>query len=247
MMSGAKRSSHPPKRGGFCPSCGSETASGDRYCRACGQALQGEGKGGSPAGLTLLRNAGVAVIVAAVLFAIFYYGRRDAQQETPAERIPIGQVGSGAAPDQPMTPREAADEIFNQAMTAYETGDSAAAARFIPMALTAYRGLASLDLDARYHMALLSLAADLPDEAIAQADTMLAEVPEHLLTRSAAARAYERLGDTTRTAELYRRYLDAYTPEAAASRPEYMDHRSLLPALQERAQQYLQNQGGGSQ
>jgi tetratricopeptide (TPR) repeat protein len=145
-----------------------------------------------------------------------------------------------------MTPREAADAIFNQAMTAYESGDSATAVRFIPMALTAYRGLSDLDLDARYHMALLSLAADLPEEVIAQADTMMAEVPEHLLALSAAARAYERLGEAARAAEFYRRYLDAYTPAAAASRPEYMDHRSLLPALQDRARLYLENQGGGS-
>lgn len=180
------------------------------------------------------------MIALAIVVAFLYYSRGQPQPE-PALPISIGQVGAGGASAEPMSPRQAADGLFNQAMMAYETGDSGSAASLVPMALAAYRDLVSLDLDARYHIALLSLVGDRTDGAIAQVDTMLAEVPEHLLALSVAARTYDRLGDSARAAEFYRRFLDAYTPEVAVSRTEYIDHGNMLPGMQETARQYLES------
>lgn len=133
-----------------------------------------------------------------------------------------------------MSAREAADRLFNRAMTAAETGDSVAAARLIPMALTAYRGLDSLDLDARYHIALLTLAIGEPERARDQADSILARVPDHLLGLQAAAAAERRLGRPGRARQLDRRLLDGYTPEAVESRPEYRMHEAVITrAVQE--------------
>ena len=58
-----------------------------------------------------------------------------------------------------MSPRQAADRLFNRVMAASENGDTAEALQFAPMALQAYDNLGTLDNDARYHVALLHLTA----------------------------------------------------------------------------------------
>lgn len=195
-----------------------------------------------PAGL---RALGLAVIAIALLFALFYYGGGFRDTGPTAEPIPISGVGSGGgdAASQPLTARQSADVLFNQAMTAYELGDSAEARQFIPMALSAYRQLQTPDLDARYHIALLSMAANLPRDALAQADTMLAEAPDHLLGLSAAAEAHAALGDEEAASRHFRRLLEVYTPEVVVSRPEYLDHARGLPSRREAAREYLRQRG----
>ena len=65
-------------------------------------------------------------------------------------------------------------------MNAIEQGDSATATQFLPMALAAYGQLNRSDIDLRYHAAMLHVAAgDLP-QAAALADSITAEVKDHL-------------------------------------------------------------------
>lgn len=236
----------------FCPSCGTRCASGDRFCRGCGAPLQGTAKpNGRLRRLAGLRAFGLIIIALAVVYAFLYYGDRE-RDRPPAQPIDITDVGSATGgtggtgvgeATQPLTGRMAADQLFNQAMSAYETGDSASARQFIPMAISAYQTLDDLDLDGRYHIALLSLAAGQPRTALAQADTMLDRVDEHLLALSVSARAYAALGEAERAVERYRRFLAAYTPTVAASRTEYMDHARALPARREEAESYLRARG----
>lgn len=229
-----------------CPSCGAPSDASDRFCRKCGTVLSGDEKAnGGMRRLTGLRAFGLIIVALAIFYAVLVYTRGGSQsQQPPAQPISIGEVGAGSrGAAQPVTRRGAADQLFNQAMTAHETGDSAAATQLVPMALAAYRGLETLDPDARYHMALLSLAANRPEDALAQADTMLAEVPDHLLALSVSARAYLALGQEDMAADYFRRFLGAYTPEVAASRPEYLDHSRALPARRETARRYLQERG----
>jgi hypothetical protein len=230
----------------YCPACGAARDADDRFCRKCGSPFGDRAKpNGKPRGLTGLRAFGLAVVAIAVVYAFLLFGRGDSGGQQQAQSIPIGAVGSptAGAATQPLTPRAAADQLFNQAMSAYESGDQAAAQRFIPMAIAAYRQLSALDLDARYHLALLHFAGGRPRDAIAEADTMMTLVPDHLLALSISARAHEALGDEDRAAELWRRFLDAYTPDVAASRPEYMDHARALPERRNRAEEYLRRRG----
>lgn len=230
----------------YCPSCGATREAEDRFCRKCGTPLVADAKpNGKPSGLTGLRAFGLAVVAVAILYAFLHFSRNDTGQE-PAQSIPISAVGGQPADvssPQPLTPRAAADQLFNQAMTAHETNDVVNAQRFIPMAITAYQRLSSLDLDARYHLALLALAAGRPHDALAQADTMLAEIPEHLLALSVSARAHETLGEEEQAIQFWQRYLNAYTPDVAASRPEYMDHARALPERRAHAERYLRERG----
>jgi tetratricopeptide (TPR) repeat protein len=229
-----------------CPSCGAATDASDSFCRECGRTLASDAKtNGGVSGLKGLRAFGLAVIALAAIYAILQYGgRTSGNQEQPSRPIPIADVGGGAAAaPQPVTPRMTADQLFNDAMTAYEGGDSAGAAMFLPLAITAYEQLAQLDLDGRYHLALLHLAVNQPEAALADAEIMLDEVQNHLLGLTAAARAHDVLGHEDQAAQYFQLFLDAYTPDAAASRPEYIDHGRGLPARRELARAYLQERG----
>jgi tetratricopeptide (TPR) repeat protein len=227
-----------------CPGCGARVDASDRFCRQCGVPLTaGTKANGGMRGLIGLRGFGLAIVALAVFYAVLQYGGGSAESDqVPAQRITISEIGSGSPSTSP-SPRMAADQLFNQALSAYEGGDSAGARQFIPMALTAYRGLADLDLDGRYHVALLELAANQPRAALAQADTMLAQVPNHLFGLLVAASAHDLLGQSDRAADYYQAFLGAYTPDVAASRQEYLDHGRMLPARQQTAIEYLRATG----
>lgn len=229
----------------YCPSCGTTVSPGDRFCRGCAAPLTADAKArGQRLRLTGPQALGLAVVALSSVFAFLLF-TRERGRHTPVQPIPIADVGAGGEATQPLTQRGAADQLFNRAMSAYETGDSAASRQFVPMAIAAYQALDSLDLDARYHVALLSLAANRPQDALAQTDMMLAEDPNHLLALSAAARAHDALARPDLAAEHYQRFLNAYTPEVAASRPEYLDHRRALPTRLEEARRYLGERGLG--
>jgi tetratricopeptide (TPR) repeat protein len=227
-----------------CPGCGSRVDGTDRFCRECGAPLKGAEKAnGGMRGLVGLRAFGLAVIALAIFYAFLHYGRRASPgTEVPSQRIPItdvGRPGDAMSTSTPLTLSQSADELYNQAMTAFETGDSAGTRQFVPMAIAAYQAVDSLDPDRRYHLALLNLVAGRPEDALAHADTILAEIPNHLLGLAVAARAYDRLGRTELAAEFFQRFLDEYTPETAASRSEYIDHGRTLTARRELAIEYL--------
>jgi tetratricopeptide (TPR) repeat protein len=241
-----KRQSRPSEPDRYCPACGAARDPADRFCRKCGTPFGADAKpNGKMRGLTGLRAFGLAIIALAIVYAFLVFGRGDTGSPLTPQPIPIGAVGdpAGTASTQPLTPRASADQLFNQAMSAHENADMAGAQRFIPMAITAYQQLSTIDLDARYHLALLALAAGRPQDALAQADTMMAEVPNHLLALSISARAHEALGDEDQAAQFWQRFLDAYTPDVAASRPEYMDHARALPERRDRAESYLRERG----
>ena len=80
-----------------------------------------------------------------------------------------------------MTPREAADRLFNRIMTAAERGDAQEALRFAPMALQAYERLGPLDNDARYHVGLITATTGDIESARAHIDMLRQSVPDHLL------------------------------------------------------------------
>ncbi|MGD8697980.1 MAG: zinc-ribbon domain-containing protein [Gemmatimonadales bacterium] len=225
-----------------CPSCGTAIEASDRFCRQCGAPLKADGKAnGGLRGLVGLRGFGIAIVALAVIYAVIQYSGGSGSSDTPAQRIPISELGGG--PAGAPNPRAMADQLFNEALAAYESGDSERAREFIPMALTAYAELAELDLDARYHIALLDLASDQAEAALAQADTMLALIPEHLLGLLVAARAHEQLGQPSQAADYYQRFLDAHTPDVAASRQEYLDHGRVLGLRRQTAIEYLRAQG----
>lgn len=135
-----------------------------------------------------------------------------------------------------MTPRQAADRLFNRVMAASERGDSEEAARFVSMALAAYEDLGTLDNDARYHVALIHLTAGDIAGARAQIDSIRQFVPNHLLAIMVERDIAQRSGDQDGVARANKSFLAAYDTEIAAERPEYQDHWSGIERFRKAAQ-----------
>ncbi len=151
--------------------------------------------------------------------------------------------GPGAAPNvdlSSMTPREAADRLFNRVMRAVELGDSVEVFNFVPMAVGAYERAQPLDADGLFHLSLLqAVSLDFPS-ALATAESGLASDPDHLLLLSAAAGAASALADSARAAGYYQHALEVFEAEQARQRPEYLEHDLLLPVLRQEAEAFLE-------
>lgn len=155
-----------------------------------------------------------------------------AAASTPAP-VPV------AANAQPLTPRGAADQLFNQVMTASEAGDQATVTQYLPLAIRAYEAARPLDMDGLFHMALLNHAGGEYEASLASAEEMLAEDPNHILGLNAAAQACAALGRTDEAAEYYRQVLDHVDTEMARPLPEYQTHQRFFGVARNDAQAFL--------
>lgn len=151
-----------------------------------------------------------------------------------------GEQGFASPPVGPPpaeNPRAIADQLFNRAMTAHESGQADQAALLLPEAIAAYQQLEPLDADGLFHLALLQLAVGDPAAARMTADRILMVAPNHLLGLAVAAEASEQSAPNDARA-LWQRYLDAYDGEQGR-RLEYDHHQQLLPLLTERARKFI--------
>jgi hypothetical protein len=147
-----------------------------------------------------------------------------------------GAPGTGTPPDiSQMTPREAADRLFNRVLMADESGDRAQVAQFAPMALQAYEMSQPLDLDGRFHVAMIQKAVGDTAAAVATAQGILAESPDYLLALSAVAEAAKARGDTVTARENYAHFLRVYDAERAKQLEEYEIHRVILDQARQNA------------
>ena len=253
----------PPPTAAVCPACGA-SASG-KFCSACGASLLPRScvrcraplsaqarfchRCGHPVGVggrasSSERSAWIfAGTLSAVLVSVIVY---NVVSQDPAPRIPdmanAGAVAGdstpsmAAAPDiSQMTPRERFDRLYNRIMQAAERGDTTEVRRFTPMALGAYAQLDTVDVDARYHAAVIHLQTGDIAAAHALADTILEQAPDHLfgyLVRGTAATLSDDPGARTQTE---REFLRRYDREMAAGRPEYRDHAPVIEEFRKTA------------
>jgi hypothetical protein len=141
------------------------------------------------------------------------------------------QRGTGPAPDiSALSPRERFDRLFNRIMQAAERGDSIEVERFTPMALGAYGQLDLVDVDARYHAAVLRMQVGDIAGARALADTILKESPGHLFGYIVRGETAERRNDSAGRDQAHRDFLEHYDTEMKAGRVEYLEHK---PAVEE--------------
>lgn len=152
-------------------------------------------------------------------------------------------TGMGGVDLASMSPREAADRLFDRVMRTVSTGDSAQARMFLPMALDAYRMAGDLDADARYHLGVLHLLNGDPAAARAEADAVLSTDPSHLFGLFVAAQAEQDLGNPDAARTLYRRFQEVYPTEVERSLPEYQAHMQALPGMRAEAQAFIASSG----
>lgn len=242
-----------------CRECGNELPPGGRFCNTCGTPATGAAPlpaasatnqpataaAAPPArssNLPWLVAAGALVALLAVVLVPRFGGDGAPATQTPAGPPITGAPAGGAAGVDlsSMTPREAADRLFNRVMENVSSGDTTAARQFLPMALMAYERVPELDVDGRYHLAVLQLVNADPQAAREQADSILAVVPDHLFGLFTAAQAEQAMGNEAEAGELYRRFLDRFDAEVDADRTEYREHAQVLPAMREEAEAALQ-------
>jgi hypothetical protein len=208
-----------------CAACGAPLSAGAKFCHACG-ATAGAGGGAAViaprASLVPWVVAGAAVVVLLVILAAVLL-RPGAAPAPAAAADRAGPVNLAE-----LTPREAADRLFNRVMSADERGVQDTARFFAPMALQAYRMMGELDADARYHVGLLSLVTEDYPAALAQADSLSQAVPGHLYASVLRAQVARGQGDEAAARRAEQAFLDHYDAEVAANRPEYGEHPGLL-------------------
>jgi hypothetical protein len=142
-----------------------------------------------------------------------------------------------AVPPPAQSPRMAADQLFNRAMMAHETGQTPQAAVLLPEAITAYQGLEPLDADGLFHLASLQYAEGDMAGARATADRILAMAPSHLLGLGAAARASEKSAPTE-AKDFWQRYLAAFDAQQGRV-PEYGHHQQMFPIWNSQANEFI--------
>ncbi len=218
-----------------CTECGHEPPPGARFCNQCGTPLGVVARGKDAyTGATgqpnrALRNVAGAVLAGSVLvvaLAVYLAFRPSGEAGAPSPTGPA--TGVSSVDLSTMTPREAADRLFNRVMTAAEAGDAGEVRNFLPMAIRAHEIVSDLDADGRFHLVLLKLQGSLSEDALASARQILREHPNHLLGLAGAADALLALGDSSGARATYRQWLGVYGSEMAKDLPEYRDHGEYL-------------------
>jgi tetratricopeptide (TPR) repeat protein len=237
-----------------CPACAAEVSPGHRFCQECG-AEQGEtapvaaeapaaraadqaGQGGT----TRWWIGGIVGAATVVLLGLPYVA---SSRSSGAElaRMPMAPgVGAGGAAGvdlSTMSPREAADRLFNRVMAALSAGDTGEVQTFLPMAIDAYGMVPELDADGLFHLSLLQQAAGNHEAGLLSAQGILGPAPDHILGLYAAGEAARELGETEMAMGYFRRILEVFEAESARGLPEYVEHAGFLPTVRETARAFV--------
>ncbi len=136
-----------------------------------------------------------------------------------------------------MTAQEQAEHLFDRVMLFSEQGRPDCVQAFMPMALSAYESLPSLNLGAHYDIGRLGEVSGDTALAAAEVDTILKKNPTHLLGLFLAAHVAKLRHDSTAERTFYRRFLAAEPSERTKSLPEYLAHANDIAVADGEARQ----------
>jgi hypothetical protein len=177
---------------------------------------------------------GVAVVAFVALVALVVGQRFGARGRGNDGAIgtaaPIPSIGTRAPDISTMSPEEQAARLHDRVMSLAERGRTDSVQFFAPMAIGAYQRLDSLTLDQRYDLGSIALVAGDQELARAQADTILARSPTHLLGLMLAIGAGRAAGDVPRAQALERRLVAVESSERRKQLPEYRMHSREIDA-----------------
>ena len=213
-----------------CPECATILSPGARFCHRCGASATGA-RTKARAVDSALPWAVAAIALVALTALVAGRNFRGARAATDAAAAAVDAEppmdGVVRGPDiSTLSPRERAESLFDRIMRLSESGKSDSVRFFAPMAIAAYQMLDSLDLDERYDLGRVGIVTGLSELARAQADTILASNPRHLLGLSLGISAARLERNRGVESALERRLLAAEKSELAAGRQEYLRHRA---------------------
>ena len=229
-----------PFAGSVCASCGAPLTPGAKFCHRCGTPA-GATTAGAAATVTDARGfssalpwsvAAIALVALVALIAGQRFGRAssDAAAAGPIDSsaAPFASGPGGARPPDisNMSPAERAIRLYDRVMMAHEHGRADSVALFAPMAIMAYQQLDSLDLDARYDLGRIAAVSGNEAMARAQADTILARQPTHLLGLILAENAAHMRKDVAAERQYHDKFVAAAPTERAKQVPEYITHEN---------------------
>jgi double zinc ribbon protein len=233
-----------------CAKCGAELSRGAKFCHRCGTATNVVA---APANVTMASpptNAGassglgsklpwmVAGFALVALIALVMVQRATGSASSAAPALaengggaPAAGGGGAASVDiSSMSPQERAERLFNRLMSYAERGEKDSVQFFAPMAIASYEMLGNLTLDQRYDLGRIAEVSGDPLIAKAQADTILASNPTHLLGLVLAANAARMQKDDAKARDYLRRLAGAVGTERAKKLPEYEAHANDINA-----------------
>ena len=237
-----------------CPVCGAVNPARAKFCGECGAAFRAAAAApaatgaarGNPVLPWFLAGCAALAIHAVIIIVALRGGIAPASSGDMTNAGSSGAAGANApfatSSGRPtdlstMTPREAADRLWNRIMTAQSQGDTAQVNFFAPMAIQAYQAVTPLDADARLHIGLINIAMNEPAKARAQADSITRESPTHLFGPLLKAEAAEKAGRTADARAAWRTFLQNYDAEMRKNLDEYQQHNAMLTEDHTKAQQ----------
>ncbi|HSL71895.1 MAG TPA: zinc ribbon domain-containing protein [Longimicrobiales bacterium] len=219
--------------GAKCPSCQAKLLPGAKYCTQCGTATRGGARKNAP---WYIAGGALLVLIIILLVPILRGGESTTNTPAPTMQPPAGGDGMPALSG---NMRENADRLFNRVMQARESGDTARAKFFVPMAIQAYQGSGELDADGLYHLSTLQTFSGDAAGGRTTADQILSSNPTHLLGLSAAAAAARAQNDQAAARRYYEQLLTALPTERTKSLTEYEDHAQIIPEIEAEAKRFL--------
>lgn len=225
---------------GHCKSCGAAYESGALYCGDCGVPL------GRPPTKSLRARlpwilSGLALVAFAVALSMMI-GKGTGERAPGAP--PTGGIITGNPPPtgpaaidlSSMSPRQAADRLFDRTMREESAGDTAQALFFAEMAVQAYSSVpaSEVDADAHFHLGLLELLRSRPDAAANHAEAILGAAPDHLLGWVLQERVAEQRGDAAGVEQAQTRFLEVVDAQRAMGLTEVGQHIGIIDSQEAR-------------
>ena len=237
--------------GATCATCSAPLTPGAHFCHRCGTPAGAPSTAPSRGFASALpwAVAALALVSLTALVVGQRFGARGNLGSPTADVLdganmqgatPIGPPAAdaagapAAAPRAPdisqLSPEQRAERLYDRIMTEHEAGREDAVRSFLPMARAAYEMIGPLNLDQRYDLGRLGEVGGDTTLARAQADTILAARPTHLLGLILAARVARMEKSDARARALDARLLAAEPAERSAALPEYLLHRNDIDA-----------------
>ncbi len=211
-----------------CANCGASLRPGAKFCHRCGTPAGAEGGSEQRSFSSSLPWAVAAIALVAMIALVA--GQRFSRSQTPPAApdqgaAPFAGSGGGQPPDiSNLTPGEAAIRLYNRVMGAHERGQTDSVQMFAPMAITAYQMIGNLDNDQRYDLGRIAAVSGDQQLARAEADSILAKNPTHLLGLILAGNAARMRKDTAAEKSYHDKLVAAAPGERAKKLDEYSTH-----------------------